>query len=164
MTDNPGVSNALSVANQIISAAGCASIITLDELGQPSSRPVRTILSDDNFSRITIPTDVNSRKTHHVRTNPNIVLGYVDLPSRGYVTMIGKAKLVDRPEDKKAAWLEPFAAFWPGGPDSEEYQLIEFTPDRIEMRSYTQGVAESPTRWTPEVLIRTESGAWQLSD
>jgi general stress protein 26 len=161
MPENPDVSAALNVANQIMSAAGCASIITLDESGLPSSRPVRTLLSDENFSHITIPTDSNSRKTRHVRNNPNIVLSYVDTPSRGYVTMIGKAMLVDRPEDKRAAWLEPFAVFWPDGPESEEYLLIVFTPDQIEMRSYTQGVAESPTRWTPEILTRTDGTGWQ---
>ena len=91
MTDNPDVRTELNVANQIMTAAGCGSIITLDESGQASSRPVRTLVSDENFTRITIPTDANSRKTHHVRINPNIVLSYVDTPSRGYVTMIGKA-------------------------------------------------------------------------
>ena len=161
MTDNPDVRTELNVANQIMTAAGCGSIITLDESGQVSSRPVRTLVSDENFTRITIPTDANSRKTRHVRNNPNIVLGYVDTPSRGYVTMIGKAKLVDSQEEKRAAWLEPFAAFWPDGPESEEYLLIVFTPDQIEMRSYTQGVAESPTRWTPEILTRTDGTGWQ---
>jgi general stress protein 26 len=164
MTDNPDVRTELNVANQIMTAAGCGSIITLDESGQASSRPVRTLVSDENFTRITIPTDANSRKTHHVRINPNIVLSYVDTPSRGYVTMIGKAMLVDSQEEKRAAWLEPFTAFWPDGPETEEYLLIVFTPARIEMRSYTQGVAESPTRWTPEVLLRTDDGGWQVSD
>ena len=75
--------------------------------------------------------------------------------------MTGKAVLNDRLEDRKAAWLEPFSAFWPDGPESESYLLIEFKPERIELRSYTQGVAEEPTRWTPATMERTDSGSWR---
>jgi len=164
MTDNSDVVGVLSIVNQIMTAAGCASIITINESGQPSSRPVRTFPSDEQFTKITIPSDVNSRKTHQVGINPNVVLSYVDATSRGYVTMIGKGELVDRPEDKLAAWLEPFAAFWPDGPESKDYLLIVFTPERIETRSYTQGVAELPTRWTPVTLSRTDSGGWKQID
>ena len=81
MTDNLDVRALPSFANQIMNSLGCASIITLDESGLASSRPVRTITSDENFSRIIIPTDANLRKTRHVRNNPNIVLDYLDTPS-----------------------------------------------------------------------------------
>ena len=161
MAKDPDIERVLAVANQIVGAAGCASLITIDETGLPSSRPVRTFSSDNEFAEITIPTDVSSRKTHHVRSNSNVVLSYIDTPSRGYVTVIGKAVLIDGLEDKRAAWMEPFSAFWPDGPESEDYLLIVITPRRIEIRSYTQGVAEVPTQWTPVTLERADTGAWQ---
>ncbi len=111
MTDDTDVGAVLEVASQIMAAAGCASLITIDDSGLPSSRPVRTFPSDEQFTRVTIPSDLNSRKTHQVRSNPYVVLSYIDAPSRGYVTMIGKGVIVDNPEDKQAAWMEPFAAF-----------------------------------------------------
>jgi general stress protein 26 len=146
-----------------MTAAGCASIITIDEFGLPTTRPVRAFPSDEQFTEISIPSDVNSRKTKQLKNNPNVVLGYVDAPSRGYVTMIGKGELVDNPEAKQSAWLEPFSAFWPDGPESRDYILLVVKPDRIEMRSYTQGVAETPTRWTPAILTRTENKGWRLA-
>lgn len=161
MTQDSDIEVVLNVAKQIMTAAGCASLITIDEFGLPSSRPVRTFPSDDEFAGITIPSDVNSRKTHHIRSNPTVVLSYIDTPTRGYVTVIGKAVLVDRLEDKKAAWVEPFSAFWPEGPESEDYLLIVVRPERIEARSYTQGVAEVPTQWTPVTLERTDTSGWQ---
>jgi general stress protein 26 len=153
----------LDVGRQIMTAAGCASLVTVDEKGQPSSRPVRTFPSDDALTKISIPTDSASRKTAQARMNPSVLLSYVDTASRGYVTIIGSAKLNDRSEDKQAIWVDPFSAFWPAGPQSESYLLIDVTPERIEMRSYTQGVAEDPTRWTPQVLERTETGRWEQS-
>lgn len=161
MPEDSAIETVLDVVNQIMTAAGCASLITIDESGLPSSRPVRTFPSDDEFTKITIPSDVNSRKTRHVLNNPNVVLSYVDAPSRGYVTMIGKAALNDRAEDKRAAWVEPFAAFWPDGPESDNYLLIVVTPERVEARSYTQGIAESPTRWTPATLERIHNAGWR---
>jgi len=163
MSDDSDINAILDVASQIITAAGCASLITIDDSGLPSSRPVRTFPSDEQFAKITIPSDINSRKTRQVGNNPNVVLSYVDALSRGYVTMTGKGVLVDSPEEKQKAWLEPFAAFWPDGPESEDYLLIVVTPELIEARSYTQGVAASPTRWTPATLARADSGGWQLA-
>ena len=161
MTQDSDIEALLDVGKQIMTAAGCASLITIDEAGLPSSRPVRAFPSDDELTKITIPTDSNSRKTVQARSNSRVLLSYVDAPTRGYVTVIGNAELNDRPEDKKAIWMDPFSAFWPDGPESESYLLIDVTPERIEMRSYTQGVAEDPTRWTPVTLERTGAGGWQ---
>lgn len=160
MTQDSDIEIYMAVGRQIMAAAGCAVLITIDEAGLPSSRPVRTFPSDDALTKIAIPTDSNSRKTAQARSNPGVLLSYVDLSSRGYVTIIGNAKLNDRPEDKQAIWLDQFSAFWPDGPESETYLLIDVTPERIEMRSYTQGVAEDPTRWIPVTLERTDAGVW----
>ncbi len=161
MTQSSDIEALLDVANQMMNAAGCASLITVDESGLPSSRAVRTFPSDDEFTKIVIPTHPDSRKTVHVRDNSNVVLSYIDAANRGYVTVIGKAALNDRLEDKRSFWSEPFLAFFPGGPESEEYLLIDVTPERIELRSFTLGVAEEPTRWSPVTLERTATGAWQ---
>ena len=160
MTQDSDIEAILDVGKQIMTAAGCALLITIDEAGLPSSRPVRTFPSDDALTKITIPTDSNSRKTVQAGSNPRVLLSYLDLSSRGYVTVIGNAELNNRPEDKQAIWVDPFSAFWPDGPESESYLLIDVTPKRIEMRSYTQGVAEDPTRWTPVRLERTGAGDW----
>jgi general stress protein 26 len=161
MTQSPDTKALLDAAKQIMTAAGCASLITVDESGLPSSRAVRTFLSDDKFTKIVIPTHPDSRKTVQVRNNSNVVLSYIDVPSRGYVTVIGKAVLNDRLEDRRTFWSEPFLAFFPGGPESEEYLLMDFTPERLELRSFILGVAEEPTRWSPATLERAATGAWQ---
>lgn len=75
--------------------------------------------------------------------------------------MIGDAVLNDDPEAKERAWKEPFSTFWPGGPESDDYLLIEMTPRRLEARSYTQGIADNPTSWAPVVLEATNPGEWK---
>jgi len=161
MAQDSDIEALLDVGRQIMTAAGCASLITIDEAGLPSTRPVRTFPSDDELTKITIPSDSNSRKTVQAQNNSRVILSYVDTPTRGYVTVIGNAELNDRLEDKNAIWVDPFLAFWPDGPESDSYLLIDVTPKRIEMRSYTQGVAEDPTHWTPVTLERSGAGGWQ---
>lgn len=161
MTQSSDIKGLLHVAHQMMAAADCASLITIDESSQPSSRAVRPFPPDDEFTKIVISTHPDSRKTVHVRNNSNVVLSYIDAPNRGYVTVIGKATLNDRLEDKRSFWADPFAAFWPDGPDSDEYLLIEVSPERIELRSFVLGLADEPTRWSPITLERKATGTWQ---
>ncbi|MFQ6022941.1 MAG: pyridoxamine 5'-phosphate oxidase family protein [Acidiferrobacterales bacterium] len=164
MTQSADIGRLLNVARQMMSAAVYASLITSDESGQPTSRAVRPFPPDEDFTRIVIATHRDTRKTLHVKRNARAVLSYIDAPNRGYVTVIGKALLNDRLEARRAYWAEraeAFSAFWPGGPESDEYLLIDVTPERIELRSYLLGVAEEPTRWTPVTLERAATGGWQ---
>lgn len=161
MSQSADIKGLLHVVDQMMEAAECASLITIDESGQPSSRAVRPFPPDDEFTKIVISTHPDSRKTVHVRNNSNVVLSYVDAPNRGYVTVIGKAVVNDRLEDKKSFWADPFSAFWPDGPESDEYLLIEVSPQRIELRSFILGLADEPTRWSPLTLERVATGAWQ---
>ena len=77
--------------------------------------------------------------------------------------MYGDGEIVDQPDEKRAAWRDAFLAFWPDGPESESYTLIVVRPERIEIRSYTQWIADSPTHWTPVVLTRTDDGGWTMA-
>ena len=160
MSRNATVASLLDAAQQVMAAAGCASLITVDESGHPSSRAVAAFAPDADFSKIVIGTHPDSRKTVHVQNDSRVVLSYLDAPKRGYVTVIGNAHFDDRIEEKKKYWIDPFIAFFPGGPESEEYMLMVVVPERLEIRSFGLKVADEPTRWSPVILERGEAGAW----
>lgn len=111
MSTSPDITSMLDIAQQTIAAAGCASLVTLDEQGQPSSRAVAAFAPDGNFSRIVVGTHPASRKTGHVRRNPRVCLSYVDVTNRGYVTVLGDAHISDDAQDKKEYWVDRFTAF-----------------------------------------------------
>ncbi len=123
MTQDPSVESLLDVAQQTITEAGCASLVTVDESGHPSSRSVAAFAPDADFSRIVIGTHPDSRKTVHVLGDPRVLLSYLDGQNRGYLTVIGNAHIDDNIEEKKTYWVDRFSAFFPGGPESNEYQL-----------------------------------------
>jgi len=160
MSQDATVNSVLDAARQTLTAAGCASMITVDETGLPSSRAVAAFEPDDGFSKIAISTHPDSRKTVHVQNDPRVVLSYIDLSNRGYLTVIGSAHFDDRVEEKKKYWTDRFNAFFPGGPESEEYMLVIVVPKRLELRSFGLKVADEPTRWSPVILERGEAGNW----
>ena len=164
MTQDPSVKSVLNVAQQTIAAAGCASLITMDESGHPSSRAVAAFPPDANFARVVIGTHPDSRKNVHVLKDPRVLMSYVDNSNRGYVTVIGKAHIDDKSEERKTYWVDRFSAFFPGGPDSDEYQLMIVVPERLEVRSFGLKVAEEPTHWSPVILERGEAGEWQQTN
>lgn len=161
MNEDTSINSLLYVAEQTIAAAECASLITLDEAGRPSSRPVAAFPPDPGFSRIIIGSDTGSRKTVHVRNNPHVVLSYVDMQNRGYVTAIGEADFSDNIDDRKKYWTDRFKAFFPGGPESDEYTLMVFVPRRLELRSFGLKIADEPTHWSPVILERGETSEWR---
>ena len=161
MAGDSDTDSLLDVARQTIEASGCASLVTVDETGGPSARAVAAFPPDDDFSRIVIGTHPNSRKTVHVHNDPRVVLSYVDNANRGYVTVIGTARVDDTPEEKKQYWVDRFSAFFPGGPESDEYQLMIVVPQRLELRSFGLEVASEPTQWHPVILERGEGGGWR---
>ena len=91
-------------------------------------------------------------------------MSYVDNENRGYAAVIGKARIEERSEERRSYWVYRFSAFFPGGPESDEYQLMIVVPERLELRSFGLKVAEEPTRWSPVILNRSEAGEWQQSN
>ncbi len=164
MAQDSSVKSVLDVAQQTIAAAGCASLITMDESGHPSSRAVAAFPPDADFARVVIGTHPDSRKNVHVLKDPRVLMSYVDNSNRGYLTVIGKAHIDDKSEERKTYWVDRFSAFFPGGPDSDEYQLMIVVPERLEVRSFGLKVAEEPTHWSPVILERGEAGEWQQTN
>ena len=162
MAEEASVSSFLDVAQQTITAAGCASLITVDESGNPSSRAVAAFPPDEGFSRIVIGTHPDSRKNVHVLNDPRVVLSYIDNTNRGYLTVIGKAHIDPESKDRTTYWVERFSAFFPGGPESNKYQLMIVVPERLELRNFGLKVAEEPTRWSPAILERAGGSTWRL--
>ena len=161
MSQDSLVNSLLDIARQTITASGCASLITMDENGDPSSRSVAAFAPDDDFARIVIGTHPDSRKTSHVMNDPRVLLSYTDDENRGYVTVIGDAHIDTDIEQKKKYWVDRFRSFFPDGAESEEYQLIVVIPRRLEVRSFGLKAAEEPTRWSPETLEKDGSGDWK---
>ena len=97
-------------------------------------------------------TNPSTRKVADMRTDQRVTLVYFDRDDPGYVTLLGDARLVNDPAEKRARWKDEWTLYYPGGPESSDYLLIEFVPQRIEVVSLKYGIASDPQAWKPAIV------------
>ena len=141
----------LKIARAIIEAVRYCAVITVDGSGRPQARELDAFRPDERMV-IWFATNPKSRKVAEIRKDPRVTLYYADVkaPGQGYVTVLGHARIVTDPAEKKTHWKKGFEVFWPDR--SEGYLLVEVTPDRIEVMSPEHGINGDPVTWTPFII------------
>jgi general stress protein 26 len=124
----------LTYARMIVDSARCRVFITVDEEGKPRARVMSPFPPEDNWV-IWFGTFPTSRKVKQIQNNPNVVVFYYDTKGLSYVSVSGKARLVNDPDLKAKYWKEGW----------KNYILIEVTPERLEVCSF-----EYDLLWNPE--------------
>jgi general stress protein 26 len=151
MQADPTQEQILSAARQIMTSAHYCTLITLDEGGHPQARIMDAFEPDPDLT-VWLGTNAITRKVAELRRDPRMTLSYFDRDDPGYVTLLGEARLVTDPDEKAARWKEEWEAFYPDGPSSEDYMLIEFRPFRIEVMSIKHAIASDPQGWKPATV------------
>ena len=90
-------------------------------------------------------TNSHTRKYDEIKKNPNVTLYYANhAATEGYVTIIGKAVLVDdmaeKLKRKREYWDQAF-------PDWKYLILIKVIPERLEVISYKHKLFNSSVTW-----------------
>jgi general stress protein 26 len=100
-------------------------------------------------------TNTLSRKVRDIRGNPKVAVYYADPEGPGYVTIRGRARLVDDPEETRKRWKDEWSVFY--GEERSNYVLIEIRPEALEVVNYGAGVASEAASWaSPTVEFREE--------
>lgn len=139
-----------NVAREIMTNAGTCSLISLNNDNLPMVRIMDPFAPESDFT-VWFGTNPKSRKVQQIKQNPNVTLFYVDSDLSGYVTIHGKASLVNDPREKEKRWKDEWVAFYPNKP--ADYLLIKVTPDWMEVLSYPNGINGDPVTWQPEKVI-----------
>ena len=87
-------SRVLEAARATMKAASNCFLITLDDSGQPQAR-LMAPFDPDPAMNVWLATNRKTRKVEQIRKNPRVTLAYHDAAGPGYVTLIGRARLVD---------------------------------------------------------------------
>jgi general stress protein 26 len=80
-----------------------------------------------------------------IKNNPNVVVFFYDTKGMSYVSVSGKARLVNDSGLKAKYWKEGWKRFYPDR--DKNYILIEVTPERLEVCSFKYDLL-----WNPEGL------------
>lgn len=139
-------------ARSIMVALRYAIVVTNgDSPGWPQARPIDAFAPDERLV-VWFATNPKSRKVAQLRRDPHVTLHYFDVraPELGYVTLFGRARLVDDAAEKQKRWKEGWEAFWPDRGAS--YLLVEVTPERVEVFSPKHGIEADPVTWRPAAV------------
>jgi general stress protein 26 len=129
-------------------------LITLDDLGQPQARLMDAFEPEADMT-VWMATDARTRKVRQLRHDPRATLAYYAGGGNGYVTLIGRVRLVDDAEERQQRWKSGWEAFYADGPTDDAYLLLKFTPMRIELMNISRGIGDGP--FSPVILVRQEA-------
>jgi general stress protein 26 len=137
------------VARSIMLAAKYATLATLDETKGPRTRMVQPQPPDSLFT-VWFATNPRTRKVRDIARDGRVVMHYFDPVREGYVSLIGRGRVVRDLPTKLAHWDPAWDAFYKSRDTS--VVLIEVRADRLEIVSDKDGVTGDQATWQPPVL------------
>ncbi len=154
VAQNPDSSRTLllQAARELMLGAGQCALITADNRKQPRVRTMDAFEPEENFI-VWLGTNPKSRKVTEIRKNNDVILYYTD-GDNGYVSLYGKAELVNDASAKAKYWKPEWEVFYPDRDQS--YLLIKVVPSRIEIISYRHGLHGDPVTWQPHAADLTK--------
>lgn len=142
----PDRATILKAAEQVMKEARYCALITVGEDGQPQARAIDAFPAEEHFV-VWIGTNPKTRKVAEITRNPRVTLYYFDPKDPGYVTLLGRAEIVDDAAEKAKRWKEDWASFYKDRNKGDDYVLIKVTPYRLEVVSYTHKVLNDGKTW-----------------
>ena len=145
----PSRADLLRAAREIMLAARYCALITVDDTGRPQARTMDAFPPDEDMV-VWMATNPKTRKVAEIRRDPRVTLYYYDAASQSYVTIAGRARLVDDKIEKQKRWKEEWKGFYPDRDAS--YLLVAVTPERLEVLSPSRGIGNDPVTWRPPAV------------
>jgi len=142
-TNNIKSDTILYAARAIIKSAKYCTLITVDSTGEVHARMMEVFPLENDFT-IWFGTNVKSRKVQEVRNNPNVTVYYADVDASGYVSVCGKAELVDSNKEISRLWKKEWENFFT---DKNDFILIKVIPKKMEIISYKHGINGDKETW-----------------
>jgi general stress protein 26 len=133
----------LDAARETIRAAEFCFLITLGKDGKPNARLMQPFPPESELV-IWFGVSSLSRKVQELRQDPLAVVAYQYNEENAYVSMRGHTKLIDDIKLRRQYWRESWLEFYPGGPESDEYMLVRFEPERVDVMNFSRHIHPPP--------------------
>jgi general stress protein 26 len=146
---SPDRAKILDVARKIMDKSVYCAFITLGEDGQPQARTVQPFAPDAGMV-VWIGTNPGTRKIAQIKKDPRVSLYYY--ADMAYVTLLGKAELVNDPAEKQKHWNDAWTGLYKDKFRGDDYTLIRVIPIRLEILSYGDGIMNDPKTLKPTTV------------
>ena len=157
-------SDLLQIARDVIAKVPMCFAITVDQNGEANARIVQTSRLTDEWT-VRFMTDRRSRKVEEIEQSGKMTLAYQLDAEGSYVSLVGRATIIDDVAVKQGIW-QPHSFRWhPGGPTDPNVVLIDFATDRIELWSSPHGIIPDPTKglWAAALTRQPEGWRYHLT-
>ena len=141
----------LTAAAELMRSAGLCALVTLDAGGAPQARAMQPFPPEKDLT-VWMATNARTRKVDEIRKDPRVTLYYLAPDGTGYVTLRGRATVVDDPAEKAKRWMPSWEAFYEDANRGSDYVLLRVTPSRVEVVSAAHGIAVEPKGWKPAIV------------
>ena len=154
------VDQLLDAARATMKGAEYCFFISTGSSGHPIARIMQPYDPEKDMT-IYFGASPRSRKLRDIRSNDAVTLAFFDAQETAYLTMYGRAEVDERLEARRKYWRVFWSDIYPGGPEGDDYILIKFVPERMEMMNFTKKAMPQPYSLRPAVLVRTK-GIWNF--
>ncbi|MCD9030129.1 pyridoxamine 5'-phosphate oxidase family protein [Luteimonas sp. Y-2-2-4F] len=116
---------------ELIDDVEIAMLTTRTADGRLVSRPLRTQRVEPDGS-LWFATSADSGKVAEIGQDPRVCLAYESPSKNTYVSVSGRASVVDDRARIEALWSAPMRIFFPEGKDDPRLRLIRVEPETVE--------------------------------
>jgi len=124
MTDTQTRSQSLEKLRELIKEIDFCMLTTIDEDGDPHSRPMSSNGDIDANGDLWFFTSASSHKVDEVVRSPKVNVSFADPDNQRYVSVTGMAQLIRDREKIDELWRPEFKMWFPKGKDDPEVALL----------------------------------------
>lgn len=140
----------ITAAREIMTTTRYCALISTDAAGRVHARAMDPFPPEGDMT-VWFGTNPRSRKVAEIRRHPTVTLYYFNRDDQAYVSLTGRARLVNNPTEKARRWKDEWNAFYPDR--GRDYLLVEFKPEKLEVVSVKKNVVGDARTWSPPTVI-----------
>lgn len=118
------INQEMNKIQEIIDSIEVGMLTTMQDDGDHKSRPMQTQKLDAN-GNLWFLTSRSSHKTEELQKHPSVNVAYADTDAQSYVSVVGKASIVDDPAVKKDLWSPIAKAWFPKGLEDPDLTVLK---------------------------------------
>jgi len=152
----------LRLARETVNAVPTCLAITIDRNGDANARAINTSKLTDEWT-VRFMTDRRTRKVGEIARTGRMTLVYHHQVGGAYVTLVGRASIIDDVAVKQAIWQPASFKWHPGGPTDPNVVLIEFVAERIETWNTPGQIVPDPTKGLWAAVLTRDADGWHCA-
>jgi general stress protein 26 len=155
------VDRLLQLARKLVDDLTFCVAATHGEEGDISARIIQPLPLRDDWTVDTI-TSRRCRKVREIERSGRMTILYQHEQDKSYVSLMGRAEIVEDLELKRSVWKPAHYRWNPEGPDDPATIFVRLHTERIELWSAVHGVLPPPEGYSAAVLLR-QGREWRYS-